>query len=642
MKFLFFKKIRNEVKVKDVLVFLELIFGNFFQKNKFFCKSLVSNYLGNVLSTNLCNLIPILGGFKIFINIFINFSINGFQLGELNFVKLFKKLFKKLTTTRLYSTKHSIKDFKYFWIFKKSGHYWKKNFLFYKNYQDDKSKNFSKPFLKFNFLKILKTVWTFHKKLFTKRITKKFNLLKIKYQKKKNHWNKLRPINLLKTPPFKYDDLQLITLTLSLNDFHNFFVEADSHLKILFKNFRKVRIKENTRIEVRKRFQSYYIYKTFEYGYHKYWFDYDYCITIDTYNFLNVLVLSNWNHSPIIVNDVKKFFLKKEFLKAIFWKKTKRFVRLDNRGFFFWERRSGRKKRKFRKMFLAKIMFNNTHFFWSDCFMGGFLRLFNNFNLFNSGVSLHNFNFDGFLNKLDELKNFLFFSQTISNLNFVKSYQNFFLKKSSVSNYSLFFLLPFAVKHLITKKRILIKNPINHKYFNNYFTNFVGFFSNMKPLFIFNTNEFFGDDFVNDCAYYCGEILTLFKKLNKKFFKQFQLTQFIELLFFSFLKKDLSFFIKFFKFILENMFLKKHKKVFYSFEFILKKFFIKMFYFTRVKGFRFEIAGKLSVTGNSKTRNKIISCGSYSLTNKNLKINYTQDTVRTTTGVLGIKTYLTY
>jgi hypothetical protein len=114
MKFLFFKKIRNEVKVKDVLVFLEIIFGNFFQKNKFFCKSLVSNYLDNVLSTNLCNLIPILGGFKIFINIFINFSINGFQLGELNFVKLFKKLFKKLTTTRLYSTKHSIKDFKYF------------------------------------------------------------------------------------------------------------------------------------------------------------------------------------------------------------------------------------------------------------------------------------------------------------------------------------------------------------------------------------------------------------------------------------------------------------------------------------------------------------------------------------------------
>jgi len=59
-------------------------------------------------------------------------------------------------------------------------------------------------------------------------------------------------------------------------------------------------------------------------------------------------------------------------------------------------------------------------------------------------------------------------------------------------------------------------------------------------------------------------------------------------------------------------------------------------------GFRFEISGKISVTGNSKTRKKIINYGSYSLTNKSLKINYTQYTIRTSTGVLEIKTYITY
>lgn len=202
--------------------------------------------------------------------------------------------------------------------------------------------------------------------------------------------------------------------------------------------------------------------------------------------------------------------------------------------------------------------------------------------------------------------------------------------------------MPSEVQTPIVKKNILIKDPISHKYLNYYFTNLIGFFSQMKPLFIFNTSSFFGNDFVNDCIYYCSDILGFFKKLNKKFFKQFQLSQFMELLLFSFFKKDLNFFIKFFKFMLENTFLKKHKKIFYTFEFVLIKFFTKMFYFTKTKGFRFEIAGKISVTGNSKTRNKIISYGIYSLTNKSLKINYMQDTVRTTTGVLGIKTYLTY
>lgn len=291
---------------------------------------------------------------------------------------------------------------------------------------------------------------------------------------------------------------------------------------------------------------------------------------------------------------------------------------------------------------MAKLIFNNTHFFSEDFFVVGLTKLLNNFNSFNLGLSLHNVNLDDFLINLDELNNFLFFSQTLSDLAPLKLYQHYFFKKIMVSNYNLFFLLPITVKNLILKKKILIKDPINHKYLNYYFTNLISFFSKMKPLFIFNTNEFFGDDFVNDCMYYCGEILTFFKKLNKKFFKQFQMAQFIELLFFSFLKKDLSFFVKFFKLILENMFLKKHKKIFYTFEFILNKFFTKMFYFTGVKGFRFEIAGKISVTGNSKTRNKIVSYGAYSLTNKSLKINYTQDTVRTTTGILGIKTYLTY
>jgi hypothetical protein len=445
------------------------------------------------------------------------------------------------------------------------------------------------------------------------------------------------------TPQFvnKDNNFFLLLWVVSINFFF-LFTYFSQALHIFFKNLRKARIKENTYTSIRKRFQTFYLYKTFEYAYHRYWCDFKYSEVLDFHlpnptenlvNFTDVFFFNIEADQDTLIN---------EFVTSILWKKVKRFVRLDNRGFFFWERRNGRRKRKFKKLFMAKIIFNNTNIFSADSFMFGFSKLLNSFNSFNLGFSLHDFNLDNFLGKLENFKNLLFYCEFVPEFNLVKSYQYLFFKKSLLSNYSFFFLLPSEVKNLIVKKRVLIKDPINHKYLNYYFTNFIGFFSNMKPLFIFNTNQLFGGEFVTECISHCSEVFLLFKKLNKKFFKQFQLVQFMELLFFSFLKKDLNYFIKFFKFILENMFLKKHKKVFYAFDFILNKFFTKIFFFTKVRGFRFEIAGKISVTGNSKTRNKIVSFGAYSLTNKSLKISYLQDTVRTTTGVLGIKTYLTY
>lgn len=59
-------------------------------------------------------------------------------------------------------------------------------------------------------------------------------------------------------------------------------------------------------------------------------------------------------------------------------------------------------------------------------------------------------------------------------------------------------------------------------------------------------------------------------------------------------------------------------------------------------GIRFSISGKISVTGNAKTRTKHLMVGKTSLSSKELKLSFSQRQVRTLTGVLGIRCYIFY
>jgi ribosomal protein S3 len=55
-----------------------------------------------------------------------------------------------------------------------------------------------------------------------------------------------------------------------------------------------------------------------------------------------------------------------------------------------------------------------------------------------------------------------------------------------------------------------------------------------------------------------------------------------------------------------------------------------------VRGFFFDIRGKVGVTGNAKKRHFFFKEGKSSFTEKRLKLSYYQDLVRTKTGVLGV------
>ena len=62
----------------------------------------------------------------------------------------------------------------------------------------------------------------------------------------------------------------------------------------------------------------------------------------------------------------------------------------------------------------------------------------------------------------------------------------------------------------------------------------------------------------------------------------------------------------------------------------------------RIKGFFFDIRGKVGVTGNSKKRHTFIKIGKLSKSTKKIKIDFNQNLVRTPSGVLGLTYILSY
>jgi ribosomal protein S3 len=61
-----------------------------------------------------------------------------------------------------------------------------------------------------------------------------------------------------------------------------------------------------------------------------------------------------------------------------------------------------------------------------------------------------------------------------------------------------------------------------------------------------------------------------------------------------------------------------------------------------VKGFFFDIRGKVGVTGDAKKRSFFFNVGRYSKTTKNSKFNYQFSPIRTDTGALGITMIMYY
>ena len=114
-----------------------------------------------------------------------------------------------------------------------------------------------------------------------------------------------------------------------------------------------------------------------------------------------------------------------------------------------------------------------------------------------------------------------------------------------------------------------------------------------------------------------------FRKFTTKYFKRnLKVTkQIIGVLYYSFLLKDATLFVNFFKIILERINLKLHKKVFLGLRKLIKDLFKPLFLYLGVLGIFFNIKGKIGVSGSAKKRRYFFFFGKHSITTKTLKVD---------------------
>jgi len=128
------------------------------------------------------------------------------------------------------------------------------------------------------------------------------------------------------------------------------------------------------------------------------------------------------------------------------------------------------------------------------------------------------------------------------------------------------------------------------------------------------------------------------RKFNLKYFKRNLKVskQIIGILYYTFLLKDSSIFVNFFRKILEKINIKLHKKILLGLKKLISDLYLPIFNFLGLRGLFLNIKGKLGVSGSSKKRRFFFCFGSHSITNRDLKIDIKSTSVWTFTGSLGL------
>jgi hypothetical protein len=86
----------------------------------------------------------------------------------------------------------------------------------------------------------------------------------------------------------------------------------------------------------------------------------------------------------------------------------------------------------------------------------------------------------------------------------------------------------------------------------------------------------------------------------------------------------------------------KHRTFFYYIRYLLRHFFWSIFSELQIKGIKFQLKGKVSVTGNARKRTVVHSIGHASRSTINNKILHSFSLINTFTGVLGFQIWLIF
>ena len=117
-----------------------------------------------------------------------------------------------------------------------------------------------------------------------------------------------------------------------------------------------------------------------------------------------------------------------------------------------------------------------------------------------------------------------------------------------------------------------------------------------------------------------------FRKFSAKFFKKNLNVskQIIGILYYTFLLKDSTIFVNFFKKSIESINIKLHKKLFLGLKKLIKDLFLPLFKFLGLLGVFFRIKGKIGVSGSAKKKTYFFSFGEHSITKKSIKVDIKQ------------------
>ena len=258
-----------------------------------------------------------------------------------------------------------------------------------------------------------------------------------------------------------------------------------------------------------------------------------------------------------------------------------------------------------------------------------FIKYFSYMNDNNNHVLFNNNNF--FSNK------YLISSLIVNNFDKLKLYENL---NSFVFNnyYPILFTNNLYSKNFFLKKFTYNNNKINFLLLTNkIILNFFEFF--LKKKIFLKTISNHSHKLTN---FYFNCIRGDFKKYQPQYLKNFLILDFIEILWYSFFIKDLKMISEWISKLMESLNFKNHKKFLTFFNNFINKYANIFIEVLKIKGFFFDIRGKVGVTGSSKKRHFCFKFGSINKSSKRLKIDFNQNLVRTYSGVMGLTYIINY
>lgn len=228
-------------------------------------------------------------------------------------------------------------------------------------------------------------------------------------------------------------------------------------------------------------------------------------------------------------------------------------------------------------------------------------------------------------------------------LNTIFIYPSILLISSKLYNLSnMYTTLLSSQNYFKYKKRwdgwINYNKNINFHFFNHLITSFVEFHTSKKTGFLIHFNNY-------NCIPLEHRIILnmwIFRvnRFHYIFQKVVKLKIIMKLFYLVTANQDLHLLMKIITKLTPKIQYKSHRRFFKFIIFIFKAYFVVLFKNFNVKGMQFEFAGKISVTGNARTRKMYYKLGKPSKSTYTYSTKYIYKTIGTYMGVLGVKIWI--